>query len=161
MWQFIALIVIGLIQIALGFYGIEYHLGAPWAFAALVVALLLRFLLPITIGSYFGAVDVMGWDWYIGVAIAAPGLLFLLPSMVMAAIESIQRPSREPKTHRPTPPSQSQSQLRNGSLSDATTDISPEKTDGFFTKIMKAVFKLIVNVLMALLSIGMLWVILR
>lgn len=90
MWQFIALIVVGLLQITLGFAGIEYHLGGFWAFAAIVAALWLRFLLPVTIGSYFGAVDVMGWEWYVGVAIAAPGLLFVVPSMVMVALDGVR-----------------------------------------------------------------------
>lgn len=90
MWQFIALIVVGLVQLWLGFAGIEYHLGALWAFAAIVVAFWFRILLPITIGSFFGAVDVMGWPWYIGVAVAVPGLMFIAPSMVMDAIGSLK-----------------------------------------------------------------------
>jgi hypothetical protein len=89
MWQFIALIAVGVVQLALGFAGIEHHLGAFWAFAALVVAFGFRILLPITIGSFFGAVDVMGWPWYLGVAIALPGLMFIAPSMVMAALDSL------------------------------------------------------------------------
>ncbi|XOY55992.1 MAG: hypothetical protein ACMUJK_14895 [Rhodobacterales bacterium] len=96
MWQFIALIVVGLLQITVGFAGIEYHFGGFWAFAAVVAALWLRFLLPVTIGSYFGAVDVMGWEWYVGVAIAAPGLLFVVPSMVMVALEGIKGLAGEP-----------------------------------------------------------------
>lgn len=99
MWQFIALIVVGLLQITLGFAGIEYHLGGFWAFAAIVAALWLRFLLPVTIGSYFGAVDVMGWEWYVGVAIAAPGVLFVVPSMVMVALNGINGLAGEPKGH--------------------------------------------------------------
>lgn len=93
MWPFLALIVIGLVQLALGFVGIEHHFGVYWAVAALVVAFWFRFLLPITIGSYFGAVDVMGWEWYVGVAVAAPGLFFVLPGMVMAALESLKQGS--------------------------------------------------------------------
>lgn len=96
MWQFIALIVVGLLQITLGFAGIEYHLGGFWAFAAIVAALWLRFLLPVTIGSYFGAVDVMGWEWYVGVAIAAPGLLFVAPSMVMVALDGMKGLTHKP-----------------------------------------------------------------
>lgn len=93
MWQFVALIAVGLVQLGLGFAGIEYHLGVFWAFAAIVVAFWFRILLPITIGSFFGVVDVMGWPWYIGVAVALPGLMFIAPSMVMAAIEVLNETS--------------------------------------------------------------------
>ncbi|MGU9979378.1 hypothetical protein ACJ4V0_04960 [Phreatobacter sp. HK31-P] len=82
-------LIIGLLQIWLGFAGIEHHLGAIAAVIAVVAAILLRFLLPLTIGSYFGAVSVMGWPWWVGILIAAPGLVFIAPAMVMTALEPI------------------------------------------------------------------------
>jgi len=86
---FFFFIVLGVAQIWLGYVGIEWHLGELWAIGALAVAFIFRITLPLTIGTYFGAVDVMGWDWYVGLLIAVPGLLFILPSMVMAALEPI------------------------------------------------------------------------
>ena len=58
----IALMVFGIVQIWLGFLGIDYHLGNIFAFGALGLAFLLRIMFPLTIGTYFGVVDVLGWD---------------------------------------------------------------------------------------------------
>ena len=41
----------------------------------------------------------MGWDWYVGLLIAAPGLLFIVPSMVMAALEPIFSNTNEKTVH--------------------------------------------------------------
>lgn len=43
-----------------GYAGIEEHLGALWAIGCLVASLLFRFTLPITIGAFFGAMNVWG-----------------------------------------------------------------------------------------------------
>lgn len=82
-------LLVGLAQIYLGYIGIEYHLGFWAAVAAIAATFMFRFMLPITIGSFFGAVDVLGWPWWGGVLIAAPGLLFIAPAMVMAALEPL------------------------------------------------------------------------
>lgn len=84
---FIGFIAVGIAQLVLGYMGIDYHFGMWAALAAVVVGLFLRVTLPLTIGSYFGAVDVMGWEWYVGILVAAPGLLFIVPSMVAAALD--------------------------------------------------------------------------
>ena len=89
MLLFLAFIIFGILQIWLGYVGIDWHFGELWALGAVAVAFIFRITLPLTIGTYFGAVDVMGWDWYVGLSIAAPGLLFIVPSMVMAALEPI------------------------------------------------------------------------
>jgi hypothetical protein len=103
---FLIFIVVGIAQIWLGYIGIEWHLGELWAIGALAIAFIFRLTIPITIGTYFGAVDVMGWDWYVGLIIAAPGLLFILPSMVVAALEPIFSNTKERTAHiqnTPTP----------------------------------------------------------
>ena len=79
----------GLIQIYLGFLGIDYHLGSGFAFGALGLAFFLRIMFPLTIGTYFGVVDVLGWDWYLGVIIALPGVLFILPGLVTVIFQSL------------------------------------------------------------------------
>lgn len=68
---------------------IQHELGGWWAFAALVAAFGFRFMLPLTIGTYFGAVEVLGWPWWGGVLIAAPGLLLIVPSILAQALEGL------------------------------------------------------------------------
>ena len=85
----IILMVFGVVQIWIGFLGIDYHLGGVFAFGALGLAFLLRIMFPLTIGTYFGVVDVIGWDWYWGVLITAPGIVFILPGLVTAIIQSL------------------------------------------------------------------------
>jgi hypothetical protein len=86
---FIIFLGVGVVQIYLGFIGIEYQIGTWAAWAAVALMLFGRIMLPITIGSYFGAVNVWGWEWWQGLLIAAPGLLFIAPALVMAALEPI------------------------------------------------------------------------
>jgi hypothetical protein len=86
---FIIFLGVGAVQIYLGYLGIEYHIGAWAAWIAIGLMLLGRIMLPLTIGSYFGAVNVMGWEWWQGLLIAAPGLLFIVPALVMAALEPV------------------------------------------------------------------------
>ena len=84
----------GIAQIAVGMLGIEYHFGSFWAYTAVFLAIFLRILLPVTIGSYFGAVDVLGWDWYFALAFATPGLLFVIPGLIAAVLSSMSQGSR-------------------------------------------------------------------
>ena len=85
----IILIGVGVVQLVIGFLGIEYHFGEIWAFIAAFAAFFLRIMFPMTIGCYFGAVDVLGWEWYSALLITAPGLLFMAPAMIGVIIESL------------------------------------------------------------------------
>ncbi|QLQ03161.1 MAG: hypothetical protein HZY77_10555 [Thiobacillus sp.] len=76
-------------QLFVGFKGIALGLGTGWAWAAVVVALILRFTLPITIGAVYGAIHVLGWPWYWAVLFAAPGLLFMVPGFVALVVSSV------------------------------------------------------------------------
>lgn len=38
-------------------------------------------MLPLTIGNYLAVTNVYGYEWWIGVLVAAPGLLLILPAM--------------------------------------------------------------------------------
>ena len=89
---FIIFLGVGIAQMYVGFLGIEYHFGEIWAWVAIGAAFFLRVMFPLTIGTYFGAVDVLGWPWYGGLAAAAPGLLFILPAMVTGVIETVFKP---------------------------------------------------------------------
>ncbi|VVH64956.1 hypothetical protein BSPLISOX_1047 [uncultured Gammaproteobacteria bacterium] len=71
----------GILQIVAGYVGIDFHFGTVWAGVAIVAALMFRFTLPITIGAFFGAMDVWDWHWGFAALFAAPGLAFLIPGL--------------------------------------------------------------------------------
>ena len=77
----------GLAQLAVGYMGIEVMVGAGWAVAALIGCFFFRFMLPITIGSFFGATEVLGWHWGLALIFAAPGLLFLVPAVLSSVFD--------------------------------------------------------------------------
>lgn len=84
----------GLAQIVAGFAGIQHHLGTGWAIGIIVASLILRFSLPITIGAFFGALNVWHWHWLGAALFAAPGLLFLallLPGAFSYLSEKLRR----------------------------------------------------------------------
>ena len=85
----IIFLLVGIVQIYVGYIGIEYHLGAGFAIGALVLGFVFRIMFPLTIGTFFGAMDVFGWPWYGALALAAPGLLFILPALVTGAISTL------------------------------------------------------------------------
>ena len=86
---FIFFLLLGFAQIVIGSMGIDYHFGSFWGTVSIFLAFIFRITLPVTIGSYFGAVDVLGWEWYYALAFAAPGLVFILPAYVGAILSSL------------------------------------------------------------------------
>jgi len=86
---FLLVISFGLAQIVIGFLGIEYHLGFYVGVVFLILAFVFRFMLPLTIGAYFGAVDVLGWEWYMALIFALPGILLMFPVLIMGLFSSI------------------------------------------------------------------------
>jgi hypothetical protein len=85
------LIAFSVAQLAAGFAGIQHGLGVGWAWAAIVVAFAFRFTLPITIGAFFGAMNVWGWHWAFAALFAMPGLIFIVPSMFASAFSMLRR----------------------------------------------------------------------
>lgn len=83
---FLAIIALGIAQLIAGYSGIEEHLGALWAIGCLVASLLFRFTLPITLGAFFGAMDVWGLHWSLAALFAAPGLIFLIPGIITSVL---------------------------------------------------------------------------
>jgi len=87
----IAFMLFGVLQLAMGFAGIESGFGAVWAWLALIAALAFRFTLPITIGSFFGVMNVWGWHWIFAALFAAPGLAFVVPGVLASVFTSFKR----------------------------------------------------------------------
>ena len=80
---------IGLAQMVIGYIGIEYHLGAGWAIGAVVLALMFRFSFPLTVGTFFGAMDVFGFSFIVALLITLPGLLLMVPGAIAAGIAGL------------------------------------------------------------------------
>ena len=95
---FFIFIVVGLAQAYVGFLGIEYHFSAIWGWVAIGAAFVLRIMFPLTIATYFGAVDVLGWPWYAGILLAAPGLLFVAPAMITAVLSTVFSKEQDAKS---------------------------------------------------------------
>jgi len=71
-------------QMAAAYAGISHGLGTLWAVVALCAAVLLRFTLPVTVGAFFGAMQLWGWHWPAALLFSAPGLIFILPGVIPA-----------------------------------------------------------------------------
>ncbi len=89
LFAFLVFFAFSIMQLYAGFVGINLHLGTFLAFIALIMALLFRFTLPITIGAFFGAVDVWGWHWFFAILFVAPGLIFVIPGTFLKIISKI------------------------------------------------------------------------
>ena len=46
-------------------------------------------MLPLTIGTFLGAMNVWGWPWYGALALAAPGLLFIVPALITSVLSTV------------------------------------------------------------------------
>ena len=80
---------IGLAQMVIGYIGIDYHFGAGWAIGAVVLALMFRFSLTLTVGTFFGAMDVFGFSFIVALLITLPGLLLMVPGAIAAGIAGL------------------------------------------------------------------------
>lgn len=84
-----------LLHMVIGLMGLEAEFGLIWAILAFILAVALRFTLPITVGAYFGAIHVFGWEPLYALLFAAPGLVFLVPGAIVAFFSfmfSMKRP---------------------------------------------------------------------
>ena len=80
---------VGVIQIIVGYLGIEYHLGSGWAVGAVILSLLLRISFPLTIGTFFGALNVLEWHWFGALLLTVPGLIFMVPGAIGMALAGL------------------------------------------------------------------------
>ena len=86
---YVAIMIAGIVQIGLGYIGIEDWLGSGWAIGAVAVAFFLRFMLPLTVGTYLAITNVFGYDTWVGILAAAPGLLLIAPALVTEVFSKV------------------------------------------------------------------------
>lgn len=82
-------------QLLAGFVGIQHHLGTAVAVIAVALALSTGFTLPITVGAFFGAMNVWGWHWLSALLFTLPGLAFMA-LMVPGALSGFLQLTRKP-----------------------------------------------------------------
>jgi hypothetical protein len=86
---FLIFVAVAIIQTAVGYIGIEHHFGKFFAIVVIILAFTFRFILPLTIGTFLGAMNVWGWPWYGALALAAPGFLFIVPVLITSVIATV------------------------------------------------------------------------
>ena len=82
-------LLIGLVQIVVGYLGIEYHLGSGWAIGLVIASIFFRISFPLTIGTFFGALDVLGWPWYGALILTLPGVLLMVPGAIAMGLAGL------------------------------------------------------------------------
>lgn len=87
---FVLIIIYGLVMLGAGWAGIDDAAGSLWAFLALFAATMFRFTLPITIGAFLAAVNLWEWHWFFALIFVAPGLLFMVPGLLVALVMAYQ-----------------------------------------------------------------------
>ena len=109
-----------IVQGTIGYLGIEYHFGSGWAIGVIIVAFIFRFTLPLTIGTFFGALDVFGWPWYGALLITLPGLLFMIPGAIGMAVVGLASILKGNSTR--------YTQTSNNYHNDEPKNVTPKKT---------------------------------
>ena len=82
-------LLIGLVQIVVGYLGIEYHLGSGWAIGLVIASIFFFISFPLTIGTFFGALDVLGWPWYGALILTLPGVLLMVPGAIAMGVAGL------------------------------------------------------------------------
>lgn len=81
----------GLLTLAVGWAGIEHQFGFWWGVAAVALALVFRFTLPLTYGVFVCAHEIWGWHWAFALALALPGIALMLPGLFAAAFGAMRK----------------------------------------------------------------------
>ncbi|KIC44433.1 hypothetical protein RA28_16050 [Ruegeria sp. ANG-S4] len=84
-----AFIAVGIFQAIVGGLGLDYLIGAWAMWLALFALAFFRFSLPLVVGAYFGATEVLEWPWYVGLLCTLPGLIFRIPGLVIETIQTV------------------------------------------------------------------------
>lgn len=67
----------------LAWLGLEDMFGWRWALGGVVLALMVRLNIPVLVGLYLYALNILGWSQVESFAFALPGLLIIVPSMAV------------------------------------------------------------------------------
>jgi hypothetical protein len=67
----------------LAWLGLEDMFGWRWALGGIVLSLMVRINIPVLVGLYFYALNILGWSQMESFAFALPGLLIIVPSMAV------------------------------------------------------------------------------
>lgn len=76
----IILFLLMIFHLIVGFLGIQDLLGTFVAILTTILCIFLKFPLPLSIGFFFGIINVLEWHWIIAVFLTLPGLIFLTPN---------------------------------------------------------------------------------
>jgi len=125
-----------LVQAAIGFMGIEYHLGYGWAIGFLIAAFVLRFTLPLTIGTFFGALNVLDWPLIGAILITLPGLIFMIPGAIAIGIAGLSSLFKEKNQNQYQQNFNTQEENNYAYNNNEIKDVTPEKKN---TKIAKKI----------------------
>lgn len=79
---FILIMGYGLTYLTIGSMGIEYYLGSIASGICFFLACICRYTLPMTIGAFFGALNVLHWHWALAILFIAPGLALIIPGAI-------------------------------------------------------------------------------
>lgn len=62
----------------LGYLGVEHELSPAWGLVAVILALF-QFSLPLVLGAFYGATEVLGWHWAWAALFSIAGLTTMAP----------------------------------------------------------------------------------
>lgn len=96
---FVLIIIYGIVMLGAGWAGIDDAAGSLWGFLAFFAAIIFRFTLPITIGAFMAAINLWEWHWFFALIFVAPGLLFMVPGLLVALIMTYQENIRKPSSN--------------------------------------------------------------
>lgn len=84
------MLAVGLIQVIATWFGWADLVGWGWTIPLLFVSFLMRFMLPITIGTFLCALNVWDWHWVFAALFAAPGLIMMVPGVLLGMIGALR-----------------------------------------------------------------------
>ena len=74
-------------HIIVGFLGLQYYFGSIMGIFLIIMCFLLKFFIPISIATFFGALNVIEWHWIPSLLISLPGIIFLKPSFLTKNVQ--------------------------------------------------------------------------
>ncbi|MBO9380019.1 hypothetical protein GG804_24945 [Sphingomonas histidinilytica] len=79
----------GAISVVAAAFGFSLYVPMWIAIGLVIACLFIGFTLPLAIGSFFGALYVWEWHWFFALALAAPGLVLMVPGVLMQVASRI------------------------------------------------------------------------